>query len=169
MARGRRGELQQRISDIVEPLLVREGFELVDVEIIGRGPGTIVRIYIDKPGGVTLDDCAYVSEAVDPMLDVEDPIETAYNLEVSSPGLDRPLRKPADFERFAGSKVKVKTYGPIPGAGSRKVFTGQLQGIEGEEIRVDVDGTVYSIELPDIAKANIVYEFEDEKPTGKRR
>lgn len=169
MARPKREELRKRIIDLVEPLLVREGYELVEVEIIGAGPGTIVRLYIDKPGGVTLDDCALVSEAVDPMLDVEDPIETAYTLEVSSPGLDRPLRKPEDFVRFTGRKVKVKTYGPIPQAGNRKVFVGILGGLVEEAVQVEVDGTAYAIPRSDVAKANLVFEFEDAKPKGKRR
>lgn len=169
VARPRREELQKRIIDLVEPLLVHEGYELVEVEIVGSGPGMIVRLYIDKPGGVTLDDCASVSEAVDPMLDVEDPIESAYTLEVSSPGLDRPLRKPEDFNRFAGSKVKVKTYGPLPGAGNRKVFVGTLRGLADDAVQVEIDGTSFAIPRTDVAKAHLVYEFDDGKPKGKRR
>lgn len=161
MSGGQRGAVKQRIIDLVEPLLQREGFELVEVEIVGKGPGTILRLYIDKPGGITLDDCSHVSLAVDPMLDVEEPFDTTYSLEVSSPGLDRPLRKPEDFQRFIGKKIKVKTYGPVEGAGRRKVFPGVLAGFADDLVQVDVDGEVFEIQREDIAKAHLIYEFED--------
>lgn len=148
------------IGALVEPLLVREGYELVDVEIVGTGSKTILRLFIDKPGGVSLDDCATVSQAVDAMLDVEDPFETSYTLEVSSPGLDRPLKKPADFQKYAGRKAKVKTYGPVEGAGNRKVFVGQLLGWEDDSVRIEVDGTEYKVPSEAIAKAHLVYEFD---------
>ena len=132
------------------------------MELLGAGPGTILRLYIDKQGGVTLDDCAHVSEGVSAMLDVEDPIESAYHLEVSSPGLDRPLRKPADFARYKGRRVRVKTYGPVDGAGNRKVFVGQLLGFENELVRIDVDGTPYNVPHAAIAKANLEWSPDDE-------
>ena len=162
MARLRGKELQVHLTGVVEPLLKREGYELVDVEVLGAGSGTIVRLFIDKQGGVTLDDCATVSEAVSAMLDVEDPIETSYSLEVSSPGLDRPLRKAADFQRFAGRKAKIKTFGPLEGAGNRKVFVGVLKGCEADLVRIDVDGTLFTLPMERIAKANLIWEFDDE-------
>lgn len=162
MARLKGKELQEQLAKLVEPMLVREGFELVEVEVVGSGPSTILRLFIDKPGGVTLDDCAFVSEGVDAVLDVEDPFETSYHLEVSSPGLDRPLRKRSDFERYTGRKVKVKTYGPIAGAGARKVFPGVLKGLRGEAVVVDVDGTEFEVPLEAVAKANLEWEMTPE-------
>jgi ribosome maturation factor RimP len=161
VARKSREELLAALTTLVEPLLVREGYELVAIEVTGTGPRTILRLFIDKPGGVTLDDCASVSEAVDAMLDVEDPFESSYTLEVSSPGLDRPLRKPADYQRFAGKRAKLKTFGPVEGAGSRKVFDGTLLGLEGELVRIVVDGTPFTVPLSSIAKANLVWSFDD--------
>lgn len=154
-------ELQEHVAGLMEPMLVREGYELVEVEISGSGPRTLLRLFIDKKGGVTLDDCASVSEAVDAILDVDDPFESTYTLEVSSPGLDRPLRKRADFERFVGRKVHVKTYGPVEGAGNRKVFPGVLVGLEGDSVKVDVDGTPFLVPLEAIAKANLQWDPGD--------
>ena len=168
MARLSGRELEARVATLIEPLLQREGYELVAVEILGSGPATILRVYIDKPGGISLDDCATVSEAVSAILDVEDPIESAYDLEVSSPGLDRPLRKPADYERFAGQKVKIKTYGPVEGTENRKMFPGVLKGLVGEKVSVEVEGKLFEVPLDLIAKANLVWEEpESEKPAKK--
>jgi ribosome maturation factor RimP len=160
VARLKGKELFARVTELVEPVLVREGYELVDVEVLGSGPATILRLFIDKPGGVTLDDCASVSEVVDAMLDVEDPFESSYSLEVSSPGLDRPLRKPQDYERFVGKKAKLKTYGPIENAGNRKVFVGVLKGFANDAAQIDVDGTLYVVPREAIAKGHLVWEPE---------
>jgi len=167
MSGGGRRDLRERVEKLVEPLLAHEGYELVDLEIAGVGPGTVVRLFIDKEGGVSLDDCASVSEAVDAMLDVEDPFDASYTLEVSSPGLDRPLRKAADYERFAGKKAKIKTFGPLESAGGRKVFTGTLVGRDADAVRIDVDGTVYAVPDERIAKAHLVFEFEPKRKPGK--
>lgn len=167
MARPTRGELQTRVIEIVEPLLAKEGYELVEVELSGAGASTILRLFIDKQGGVTLDDCASVSEAVSAMLDVEDPLDSAYNLEVSSPGLDRPLRKPDDYRRFLGRQAKIKTYGPVEGAGNRKVFVGKLLSYEEAVVRIDVDGTPYAVPHTAIAKANLIWEPTDEEAPEK--
>ena len=114
---------------LLEPIVAREGFELVEVEWGREGPAWVLRLFVDRPGGVNIDHCQELSRLVETVLDVEDFIEPAYNLEVSSPGLDRPLRKPADFERFAGQRVVVKTYGPLPTAGGpRRNWTGTLRG-----------------------------------------
>ena len=161
VARLKGRELTEQVARLVEPMLTVEGYDLVEVEVVGSGPRTILRLFIDKPGGVTLDDCASVSEAVDAILDVEDPFESSYTLEVSSPGLDRPLRKPADFVRFTGRRVRIKTYGPVDGAGARKVFPGVLRGIEGDRVRVDVDGTEFAVPLEAVAKAHLEWEPDD--------
>ena len=127
MARLKGRELDEQIARLVEPMLTIEGYELVDVEVVGSGPRTILRLFIDKQGGVSIDDCASVSEAVDAILDVEDPFESAYTLEVSSPGLDRPLRKPSDWSRFIGHEVDVTFRLPFEG---RRKFRGLLTQAE---------------------------------------
>lgn len=161
MAKGKRELVRERVIALVEPVLRGEGYELVEVEFTGAARNALLRIYVDKPGGITVDDCASVSHVVSPLLDVDDPIDSAYDLEISSPGLDRPLRRPEDYEKYAGRKVKVKTFGPLPGAAdNRKVFPGVLKGFEDGQVVVDVDGTEFRIPHDAVAKANLVYEFE---------
>src|SRR5438309_2076014 len=122
------------------PLAAGEGLELVDVELGGGGGRTTLRLYIDRQGGVSLDDCTSISRAVSAALDVEDPIQGTYDLEVSSPGLDRPLRTPEHFQDFAGEEVRVKAFGPIAELENRKNFHGTLRGIEDGRVLVEVDG-----------------------------
>src|SRR5512138_2762925 len=105
----------ERARRVLEPILARDGYELVDVEWVRGGGRWTLRVFIDREGGVNIDDCQLVSRTVEPILDVEDFIEPAYDLEVSSPGLDRPLRTPEHFARYAGQRVQVKAYGPVPG------------------------------------------------------
>ncbi|TMB32107.1 MAG: hypothetical protein E6J61_08125 [Deltaproteobacteria bacterium] len=160
---GRKEEILEKVRNIAAPLAAAEGLELVDVEFAGPGGHPTLRLYIDKVGGgVTLDDCTQVSRALSAALDVEDPIEGSYELEVSSPGLDRPLRTREHFERFAGEKVRVKTFGPLEeaGAGSRKTFVGRLVGIEDDSVVVDVEGAVFRVPQKLIAKANIEPSFD---------
>ena len=146
---------------LLEPIIVREGFELVEVEWGREGPAWVLRIFVDRPGGVSIDHCQALSRVVEPVLDVEDFIGPSYNLEVSSPGLDRPLRKPADFERFAGQRAHVKAFAPIdaPG-GPRKNWTGTLRGFEGGAVLIDVDGALHRIPLDRIAKAHLEYDYD---------
>jgi ribosome maturation factor RimP len=146
---------------LLEPIIVRDGFELVDVEWGREGSAWVLRVFIDRPGGVTIDHCQEISRTIEPVLDVEDFIEPAYSLEVSSPGLDRPLRKPADFERFAGQRVHVKAYGPIDTpAGSRKNWSGTLKGFRDGAVEIEVDGSVHRVPHDKIAKAHLEYDFE---------
>ena len=146
---------------VVEPVLERDGYELVEVEWAREGPRWTLRLYVDRPGGVGIDQCQEVTRTVEPILDVEDFIEPAYNLEVSSPGLDRPLRKPADFERFAGQRAHVKTFGPIETpAGPRKNWTGTLKGFKDGAVEIEVDGTLHRVPHDKIAKAHLEYDFE---------
>lgn len=122
----------ERAVRVLEPLVEAEGYDLVDLEYRREGGRGVLRLFIDKPGGsVTLDDCQTVSEFLSPVLDVENIIEGRYFLEVSSPGINRRIKKKADFERFIGSKVKMQLR--IPVNGQRKV-TGIIEGVEGEEI-----------------------------------
>ncbi|MFL5361833.1 MAG: Imm1 family immunity protein [Myxococcales bacterium] len=157
---GRKEEILEKVRNIAAPLAAAEGLELVDVEFAGAGGHPTLRLYIDKAGGVSLDDCTHVSRALSAALDVEDPIQGSYELEVSSPGLDRPLRTAEHFARFAGENVRVKTYGPLESAGSRKTFVGRLMGIEGEDVLVEVEGAIFRIPQHLIAKANIEPRFD---------
>jgi ribosome maturation factor RimP len=157
---GRKEEILEKVRTIAAPLAAAEGLELVDIEFAGAGGHPTLRLYIDKTGGVSLDDCTSVSRALSAALDVEDPIEGSYELEVSSPGLDRPLRTREHFQHFAGENVRVKTYGPLESAGSRKTFVGRLVGMEADYVVVDVEGAVFHIPLDLIAKANIEPDFD---------
>jgi ribosome maturation factor RimP len=154
----------EQARHLLEPVLARDGFELVDVEWLRLAGRWTLRVYIDRPGGVGIEDCQAVSRTVEPMLDVEDFIEPAYDLEVSSPGLDRPLRKPQDFERYAGQRVHVKAFAPVPetapGQPARKHWTGTLRGFEAGAVALDVDGVTHRIPLDRIAKAHLEYDAE---------
>jgi len=154
-----------KIRLIVEPILVDLGMELVDLEYQHEGRDWVVRIFMDKVGGVTLDDCVDVSREVGAVLEVEDVIRVAYRLEVSSPGLDRPLVKTADYERFAGALVKVKTFEKMDPDGrghERKTFVGRLVGIADGRVtllQLDKKGGEVVFSLEEIAKANLEPEF----------
>ncbi len=150
-----------RARRLLEPIIVRDGFELVEIEWLREGPTWVLRILVDRPGGVTVDHCQELSHIVEPVLDVEDFIEPSYSLEVSSPGLDRPLRKPEDFDRFAGQRAHVKTYGPIEtDTGPRKNWAGTLRGFRDGAVEIEVDGTLHRIPHDRIAKAHLEYDFE---------
>jgi ribosome maturation factor RimP len=138
---------------LLEPAVERLGYELVDLEVRLGGKGGLVRVFIDKPEGIDLDDCEKVSLAVSALLDVEDPVPGNYNLEVSSPGLDRKLTKVEHFQRFAGETVKVQMRFPIEG---RRRFRGTLVSSDDENIVVDVDGESHSLPLRTIDTARLV-------------
>ena len=158
---GRKEEIVEKVRAIAAPLAAGEGLELVDVELAGAGGRTTLRLYIDRAGGVSLDDCTSVSRAVSAALDVEDPIEGAYDLEVSSPGLDRPLRTPEHFQKFAGEEVRIKAYGPIPELEDRKTFHGTLRGFEEGRVLVEVDGKLFRVPHEQIAKAHVEGRVDD--------
>lgn len=141
MAKNRVEKITERL---VMPIVQRENFELVDLEYKKEGSNWYLRIYIDKAGGITLDDCQKVSEQLGEELDREDPISENYFLEVSSPGLDRPLKKDSDFIRFAGEIVEVKLYEALNG---NKVIEGELVGLEDNMIKINV-ANVGLLELP---------------------
>lgn len=118
-----------RVAQLAEPIAQDFGFEIVEIEYRREGSSWFLRFYIDKPGGITLDDCADFSREIDPVIEAEEVISHAYRLEVSSPGLDRPLKKPADFVRFVGEPVRVKTFEKTDPDGrghERKTFRGIL-------------------------------------------
>jgi ribosome maturation factor RimP len=141
---------------MVKPVIEDLGCEFWGCEYVPVSGHATLRIYIDKPEGVTVDDCANVSYEVSGILDVEDPISGAYNLEISSPGLDRPLMSPAHFERYKGEIISVRTYEPIMG---RRKFKGPLVNVTADGIEMEVDGEVYEIPFDEIDKANLVPQF----------
>ena len=141
-------QIEQLIAVPIESL----GYELVGVEYL-NGHETIIRIYIDAEQGVGIEDCERVSHQVSGILEVEDPISSAYSLEVSSPGFDRPLFKARDFERFVGSDVKISMKLPIQG---RRNFKGVLNGFDDGDILVIVDGEEYGLPLSKLAKARLI-------------
>jgi ribosome maturation factor RimP len=157
---GRKDDILEKVRRLAAPLAAQEGLELVDVEMGGGGGRQTLRLYIDKAGGVSLDDCTAVSRAVSTALDVEDFIQGTYDLEVSSPGLDRSLRTPEHFRKFVGNKVRVKTFGPVPECENRKTFVGILRDYEDDSVVVDVDGKVFRIPQAQVSKANVEPVFE---------
>ena len=142
-----------QIWNLVEPLCEAEGFELVHVEFQNESGGRILRLYVDKPGGVTLNDCVDVSRQVDDLLDVALDDLGPYNLEVSSPGLDRPIGKRHDFDRFKGNTIKIKTARPVNG---RKNFKGLLCGNAAGNVRLEIDGDILEIPFEDISRARLI-------------
>jgi ribosome maturation factor RimP len=147
----------ERVTEIAERVAASEGLEIVEIEWKGGGNNRVLRIYIDKPGGISHGDCETVSHQVSAILDVEDVIPARYTLEVSSPGLDRKLLKPADYQRFLGKKAKIKLRAPIDG---RSNFLGRLAGFEGNRVGLDMEGgeRVY-FDLDQVAAARLVVEF----------
>ena len=145
-------KLLQEVRQVVEPILESQGLELVDLEYQRESQGWVLRIYLDREGGVSLDDCAGISHEVGAVLEVKDLIPSSYTLEVSSPGLTRPLKKPEDFNKFRNQMVKIKLYEPLDG---RRNFKGTLLGLEGDRVRVEAEQQVYELPLQRIAKANL--------------
>lgn len=151
-----------RVAELAEGLLASLGLELVELEYKREGRDMVLRLYVDKEGGITLDDCAAVSRELSEILDVEDFIRDRYTLEVSSPGLNRPLKKATDYERYRGRLVKVRTYELLPddAGNQRKTFLGELLGLEEGRVRLQLkEGQTASIPLEKVAKANLEFEF----------
>jgi len=150
-------DVVQSVRDVVAPVIASEGLELVDVEFKREGRTWYLRIFIDKPAGVTLSDCEKISKEVGVLLDVEDLIHRSYTLEVSSPGLDRPLKTKGDYTRFQGRLVKIKTFSAIRG---QKVFSGYLEGIQDDKVRIRTKSEE-EIEIPydQISLARLEVEF----------
>lgn len=144
------------VREILEPLLHEEGLELVDIEYRRESQGWILRVYIDKGGGVTVEDCARVSRELGVLLDVNDIIPAKYNLEVSSPGLTRALKKVRDFEKFRGKLVKIKTKTDIQ---EKRVFIGRLLDFVGKVASVEMDGRTFFIPYDEIERANLELDF----------
>jgi Uncharacterized protein conserved in bacteria len=149
--------IDELVAEMALPIVDKHGYELVDVEFVKEGSNWYLRIYIDKPEGIGLDDCQAVSEDISVELDRVDPIEQAYFLEVSSPGLDRPLKKERDFVKYKGEEVEVKTYGAVNGT---KVFEGELVGLIDNNIVInDKNGNKLEFEKEKVASVKRVIKF----------
>jgi len=144
------------VRQMLEPLLATAGYELVDVEYQKEGRDWILRLYIDQETGIGLDDCQKVSHLVSELMDRDDPIPGAYLLEVSSPGLERPLKKMTDYQRFAGQKAEIRLFQPLDG--SRR-YTGKLLGVADGQVVLETGTGTKRFQPEQIAKAHLVYEF----------
>lgn len=148
---------EKKVEAILMPIIEEKNFELVDVEFVKEGPNWYLRIYIDKEGGITIDDCEAVSRALEVELDKEDLIEQAYILEVSSPGIDRPLKKESDFVKYAGEIVDIKLYKAFEGS---KEYQGALKGLENNIVTItDDNGKDISFDRKDIAGVRLAVIF----------
>jgi len=149
-------KFEDKLTEMLRPAVEETGKELLGIEFVSAGKHSVLRVYIEHENGINVDDCAEVSRQVSAILDVEDPISTEYNLEVSSPGLDRPLFNKAHYEAIIGETVNVKLSIPLNG---RRKFKGELAAIEGDDIIVMVDGEDYKLNINNIEKANLVPRF----------
>ena len=149
-------QANKQLQAIIEPAVTALGYELVGIEYLAQGKHSVLRVYIDHENGISVDDCADVSHQVSAVLDVEDPITGLYTLEVSSPGLDRPLFSEAHYQRYVGHLAEIRLRSPLDG---RRKFKGRLQSVQDGQVVIEVDGVDYSIALDNIEKANLVHEW----------
>lgn len=155
----------KRLNEMLQPLVEDLGYEFVGLEYSANPPGqargrprnSALVLYIDKPGGIRVEDCEAVSREVAALLDVEDPIPGHYNLEVSSPGLDRPLFTLDQFERFSGEQVQLTAFAPVSG---RRKFKGRILGAADGTVRLEQDGNEVALEFGNIAKARLVPDYD---------
>ncbi len=149
--------LKERLDEIITPVVEGLGYERVGIEYLPQGKHSLLRVYIDHVSGITLDDCERVSRQVSAVMDVEDPLSGNYNLEISSPGLDRPLFVEEHYRRFVGSRIFVRMALPLEG---RRRFEGMLEGVEEGVVIVEIDGERFRLPLAQVDKAHLVPEFE---------
>ncbi|ACL69538.1 ribosome maturation factor RimP [Halothermothrix orenii] len=155
------GKITDRVEDLAQPIVESQGLELVDVEYVKEGENRVLRVFIENPEGeVTLDHCENVSKNLDEKLDEVDPIQESYILEVSSPGIERPLKKKEDFDRFSGKLAYIKTFAPVSG---NKEITGIIKGRDGDNIKVLKKDDDKELEIPfsQIAKAHLMVDFDN--------
>ncbi len=145
-------EIIEVLAEYAEPILAERSIELVEVQFRREGHGWVLRFYIDREGGVNMDDCASVSREMSSYLEVEELIDHAFHLEVSSPGLERPIKKKEDFVRFTGRQARIKIRDPLDG---QRVFHGILDGVEQETVVLLVDGAPIRFELEQIKRARL--------------
>jgi ribosome maturation factor RimP len=151
-----KGSVAESIEELVTPIINENRLELVDVEYKKEGKNWFLRIFIDKEGGVTVDDCTQVSRQIEDLIEVEEVVPSSYVLEVSSPGLDRPLKKEKDFLRFQGKRAHVTTYTPIQ---QQKNFKGTIVDFQKDVLFLSIDGQPVEIPRNQIAKAKLEIEF----------
>lgn len=157
LALSKREIYEQKTEEILTPIVQEYGFELVDVEYVKEGGTWYLRSYIDKPGGISIDDCEMVSRRLSDILDEKDYIDDSYIMEVSSPGLGRPLRKEKDFKRSLGEEVEVRTYRMID---KKKEFTGILKSYDADTVTIELeDGTEKTFEKSEIALIRLAFDF----------
>ena len=149
-------DILESVKRIAEPVVTAEGMDLVEAEYGNEGGGLTLRLYIDKEGGVTLDDCSNISGQVGQLIELNDLMLHPYTLEVSSPGLNRPLKKEEDFVKYEGKLVRLKVRNPVDG---RRNFRGRLLGYEQGTVTIDVGDEIVSLPFNEIRKANLVHEF----------
>lgn len=160
------GDVGERLWETLEPYLEAEGVELDDLDVRGRGSGRLVRVTVDAPGGLGVDRIAELARGVSRLLDEEDPVSGSYTLEVSSPGLERSLRRPGHFLKAVGREIDLKTTAPVEGAQRHR---GVLERVDEGAVCVIVDGTERSIPMDAIAQVKTVFRWEKSpKPGGKR-
>ncbi|MDI7247339.1 MAG: ribosome maturation factor RimP [Bacillota bacterium] len=148
-------DIENLVTGVVQPMMDEKGIELVDVEYVREGGQWYLRVYIDRPEGVSMDDCEWVNNELGRKLDDLDPIPQSYVLEVSSSG-EKPLRRESDYERFRGRMVLVNTYSPIDG---KKSFQGRLLGMVDGRVRLDLDGRIVEVPREKISRARLVVEI----------
>lgn len=149
-------KFEHKLAEMLRPAVEETGKELLGVEFISSGNNSILRLFIDHENGIDVDDCAEVSRQVGAILDVEDPISSEYNLEVSSPGLDRPLFDLEHYKAVIGETVNIKLSIPLNG---RRKFKGELSAIEKDDLIVIIDGEDYQLAFGNIDKGNLVAKF----------
>ena len=148
----------EKLTKLLQPLVEELGYEFVGLDFGSDPKNSVLVIYIDRDGGIAVEDCEKVSREVAALLDVEDPIPGHYNLEVSSPGLDRPLFTPDQYERFTGEVVRVSLFAPQDG---RRKFKGTILGTEGDQVKLELDGSEVLLEMNNIAKARLVPDYDN--------
>ncbi len=152
----KRSDIEKRTEELVTPIIEEGNFELVDVEYVKEGVNWYLRVYADKEGGINIDDCVFISRALEAKLDEENFLEDAYILEVSSPGLGRALKKDKDFKRSVGKEVDIKLYKAID---KQKEFTGFLKSYDEQNIVVDIEGEDFTFARKDIANIHLTICF----------
>ena len=148
--------IKSTVEEMIQPYLNEQGFELVDIEYVKEGSNWFLRVYVDKEGGIDIDDCVLISEKLSAKLDENDPIPTIYFLEVSSPGAERPLKKPEDVTKSVGKNVFVTTYEPVNGL---KEFEGKLLSFDDEELVIEAGKKQHAISYDKVASARLAILF----------
>lgn len=156
-------DLRQRVRTLIEPAVSRMGFDLVAVEWVGDTRGPILRVSIDKRGGVGAGDCAWVSDYISPFLDEADFVEGHYKLEVSSPGIERPVQRLEDFQRFVGLRARVRLEEGHP----RRRFTGRIAAVDEDEVDLEVDGQIHKLRHDTIDRAHLVLDLDEYQRLGE--